>query len=262
MLRRSALQRMAPWVPPARADTRTSVPPPIAAEVGGMAGYSLTYSPRIATTPHWRRMAETPIAQRYVENATTYPMSPVHPNEYDSRYLPVSGEPDPLTHQPLTQMGEDGHLPQLPVPVIFLVDVKDPEKGHYLGRRHETRYVSPTLMREELHPNRFAVYATPANYKLLGLPVVDHKIHAEIPRTTAALEKMLSKKLWVEEPWRYSFEYLFRAHASNVPAELADDPAEGDDADGDAAAVAVSGDGGKGRKGAVKKRKARKVKLF
>ena len=260
-MRRCRVTRFAPWIPPVRADTRSSVPPPIAAEVGGMIGYSQTYSARIAETPHWERMARTPVAQRYKENETSYPMSPVNPKEYDMRYLPVRGEPDPLTHQPLTHVGEDGAIPQIPVPVIFLVDVEDPVAGHMLGRRLETRWVSPTLMREELHPNRFAVYATSENYRRLGLKPVNHRMHDEIPRSRAALEKQLAKRTWVEEPWRHSFEYLFRAHASNVPPELADDPNEGDADDEVVADVGSSDTGGK-RKGPIKKRKARKIKLF
>ena len=225
-----------------------------------MTGYATRYSPKIAHMEHWERMARTPIAERFRENQTTYPMSPVHPKEFDQRYLPVC-DVDPLSHQPLTQVGEPGSIPGLPVPVIFVVDVKSPSGGHWIGRRHQTRYVASTFMREELHPNNFAVYATPENYKLLGLPVVDHQIHSQIPRSIPALQKYLSQKVWQEEPWRFSFEYMFRHYEDVTPTELQDDPEEDLTADDDD--MVVSADLGKAsKKGPIKNRKAKKVKLF
>lgn len=264
MYRRNIVRAFAPWSPPARADTKTTVPPPIAAEVGGMAGYSVSYSERLVSTPYWRRMAESTIAQRYQENETTYPMSPVNRKEYDMRYLPLC-EPDPLTHEPLVYLGENANIPTLPVPVIFLVDVQHPTKSFFYGRKYETRWVSPNFMREELHPNRLAVYATMANYKLLGLPPVDHRIHEWIPKSFEGLDKLMSKRVWSEEPWRYSFEWMFRGVNENdgVPLELLDDPAEADALAEEDMQVVTSADGtAVSAKGAVKKRKARKVKLF
>jgi hypothetical protein len=259
-MRSSSRRLAAPWVPPPRCDTRTTMPPPIGAEVGGPGGVSTSYSARLSRTPLWERMANSTYATRMVENRTTYPMSQHNAGEFDTRYLPKPFA-DPHTKKALLEIGQKMEIPSVKVPVVMLLDLKR-DDGSFVGRRHETVFVPTQMMRFELHPQRYAVYATPKNYAALGLPVVDHKIHAEIPKSRKEYEKMRAKQLWDNERWRFSFEFLFRHHEAG-PAELLDTE---EDWDGQEEVVEVAAergaDAGAARKGPVKLRKARKVKLF
>lgn len=261
MLRRSAARRFAPWVPPPRGDTRVTAAPLPSVEHGLRGGTAFGYSDRIAQTPHWKRMAQSTFELRMTEHATTYPMSQINPGEYDTRYLPLPYR-DPMTHKPVTIVGAPGRICMPEIPVIFLADVDDAETKERIGTKHETRYVSSEDMRVMFAPMRLAVYATPENYRLLGLPERDHHIHGEIARTPEELEKLRAKQRWDEEPWRFSFEFLFRRYAAGPP-ELDDaEPIEYDPAEAEVAAASTSTAGAGGVKKAGTKRKAKKVKLF
>jgi hypothetical protein len=250
------------WVPPARADMKVTAPPPIAGEVGGMFGVSIPYSKRLSETPYWRRMAQSSFASRMNESATTYPMSASNPDEYDMRYLPRA-YPDPQRNRALLEIGEANTIPQIKVPVILLADTT--VAGVFLGRKNETVYVASALMRRKLSPQRAAMYATPENYKLLGLPVVDLKIHQEIPKTLRDYEKLRAKQQWEHERWRFSFPMLYRNYEMGPPELLDDAPLDWDGVE-ELAPAGGAGAGGAGaaagRKGPIKMRKARKVKLF
>lgn len=260
-MRRTCCALVAPWVPCPRGDTKLTVPPPPGGEVGGLQGVSKGYSERIATTPHWRRMANSTLKERMQENETRYPFSSTRPGQYDIRYLPVPYH-DRLAQKPLLEIGEAHNIPRLQVPVIFLVDLFDTDEQRMMGRKFETVYVNSNLMREELLPQRFAIFATPEAYKLLGLDVVDHNIHAQIPKSRQEYLKILEKQSWDEEPWRYTIENLFRKYEAG-PVELLDVAEEWNGEEDTASSGTSSTDGGKAsRKGPIKLRKARKVKLF
>lgn len=277
-MRRTLCSRVAPWVPPPRGDVKVTVPPPPGGELGGSFGVSKGYSDRLARTPYWKRMALSDYELRMRENETRYPMSAHRPGEYDIRYTAMP-YPDHHRHRPLLEIGEARRIPALKVPVILLVDLYDDEAQCWVGRKHETVYVPQYLARESLLPQRFALYATPEAYRLLGLTVRFHAIHGEVPKTPEDYDRIRAQQHYEEERWQYDIEFLFRAYA-NGPPELAR-PAEVD-----AAAWAVGGEeeaawfagfgagtqeGGEGvgsgeavvgRKGPRKFRKARKIKLF
>lgn len=260
-MRRTRRIFVAPWVPGPRGDTKLTVPPPPGGEVGGLQGISKGYSHRIATTPHWQRMANSTLAERFKENETRYPFSSTRAGEYDIRYLAVPYH-DRLSRKPLLEIGEAHEIPRLQVPVIFLVDLFDTDEQRMIGRKLETVYVASDFMREELLPQRFAIFATPEAYELLGLDVVDHKIHAQIPKNQKEYQKLMEKQSWDEEPWRYTIESLFRKYEAG-PTELLDVAEEWTGEED----VAVTSSGGTSattasRKGPIKQRKARKVKLF
>lgn len=258
-----------------------TVPTPISGEVGGQYGVSIQYSDELSRgSTYEERMARSTYSTRMEENQTLYPMSAFRPGELDPRYLP-SPYPDPIKNRPLLEVGEPDEIPrEMKVPVIFLCDVKQEFNSYDEGakssdtreeetvlqaRQNETHYVNQSFMRRKLQPQRLAVYATPENYKALGLPVRDLKIHAELPRSREQYEKLRSKQLWDNERWRFSFEMLFRKYDQGPP-ELVDDLA--DDWDGnEELSASVAGAGGKGaaaggKAGPTIKRKARKVKLF
>jgi len=212
--------------------------------------------------PHWERMARSDYALRMKENETRYPMSHFNPKEYDIRYLPKP-YPDHLTRQPLLDIGEPRRIPRVNIPVIFLVDLWDRTTKRYFGRKYETVYVTQQFMKDELMPQRFAIYATVEAYTLLGLPAVRHHIHDEIPKTAEQHQKLLEKQSWQDEPWRYTIEYLFRKYEKG-PQELEDIAEEWN---GQVEVQAASTTGATQgttvlRKGPVKQRKAKKVKLF
>eukprot|EP00796_Vickermania_ingenoplastis_P011388 gene11388-7893_t len=277
-MRRSFLLCVAPWVPPPRADTKTTVPPLPAGEVGGSFGVSMGYSHRLATTPYWKRMALSTYATRMMEAETRYPMSPVRSGEYDMRYTVVP-YPDHHKHRPLLEVGEARRIPAMHIPVILLVNLFDDAKGDWVGKKFETVYVPQSLARTSLLPQRFAVYATPEAYALLGLPVKHHAIHREIPKTPEQYRRVLARQHYNEERWQYDIEYLFRAYADGPPElrplEEGEDGAVGGEAEaawiagmtgsspGAAAGTASSGAAGAtGTRGPKKLRKARKIKLF
>jgi hypothetical protein len=208
-------------------------------------------------------MALSTYEQRMVERETMYPMSPHRPGEYDIRYT-VAPYKDHIKHSPLLDIGEAREIPRhMTVPVIFLVDLFNPETNTFYGKKFETVYVLQDFMRTELMPNRFAIYATPEAYALLALPVVDHRIHDTIPKTDAEYRKVLQKRSWEEEKWKYTVEFLFRKYEQG-PLELADVAEEWDGVEEIGASASGKGAGAEatGRKGPVKMRKARKVKLF
>lgn len=263
-MRRTAACLVAPWVPPPRHDVKVTMPPPPGGEVGGSFGVSQGYSDRLARTPYWKRMALSNYALRMAENATRYPMSAHRPGEYDIRYLPRP-YPCPIRNRSLLEIGEPRQIPSIRIPVIFLVNLFNEKKNCWFGRKYETVYVTRLFMREELMPQRYAIYATPEAYALLGLPVVDHGVHREIPKTPREYEKLLERQKYDEERWKYSIEYLFRKYEEGPPELL--DRAE-DDWDGaeevalSSAADATRDGAGARRKGPAKQRKARKIKLF
>ncbi|KAL7698349.1 Ribosomal protein L9 N-terminal domain containing protein [Lotmaria passim] len=262
-MRRSFFVLVAPWVPPPRHDVKVTMPPPPGGEVGGSFGVSTGYSDRLARTPYWKRMALSTYELRMRENETRYPMSAYRPGEYDIRYT-VSPYPDHLKHRPLLEVGEAHQIPTLSIPVIFLANVWDEEKQVWFGRQYETVYVNRAFARDELIPQRYAIYATEEAYTLLGLPVVNHGIHAEIPKTPHDYKKLLEKQSYMEERWKYSIEYLFRKYEAGPP-ELLDKSEEGWDGVEEIAvssAAGGAGDGSSKRKGPIKQRKARKIKLF
>lgn len=143
------------------------------------------------------------------------------------------------------------------------------EAGVFQARQFETHYVTQSFMRRRLAPQRLAVYATPENYKLLGLPVRDLQIHAEVPKNQAAYQKLRAKQLWDNERWRFSFEMLFRKYERGPP-ELLDDGSDEWDGNEEVATSdsaggkggAAAGGGGAARKGPAIVRKAKKIKLF
>ena len=201
------------------------------------------------------------------ENETTYPFSGVKPEEYDIRYTPRP-YPDHLKHRPLLEVGESNTIPALEVPVIFLVDLYDTRKNRFFGKKFETVYVARQFARSELLPQRYAIYATPEAYHLLGLPVVDHRIHDEIPKTRHDLKKRMEKLSWEEEPWKYTIEALFKKYEAGPP-ELLPQAAQWDGEEEVGGSAGAGGAGGAagagasaGRTGPIKQRKARKVKLF
>lgn len=262
-MRRSFLRRFAPWTPPARGDgQKVTVPPLPAVELGGRGGCSVSYSENFSKTPYWKRMALSNYELRMKENRTTYPLSQVNEGEFDRRYLPAP-YPDPLVHRPTSIVGEPCRPRRVDVPVIFLKDVVRPESegGSYVGRKHETRYVHFDVMRNELAPLRLAMYATPENYRLLGLPVCDHHIHEELVRSHEDYEKLRAKQKWDEEPWRFSFEFLFRKYEAGPPELLDEEPISFDTSEAEQAGEA-SVAGGAGGKRLGTKRKAKKVRLF
>ncbi|KAG8344974.1 hypothetical protein TRVL_04197 [Trypanosoma vivax] len=263
-MRCTLVRRVAPWVPPPRYDVKVTMPPPPGGEVGGTFGVSRGYSDRLARTPYWKRMALSTYELRMAENATRYPMSEHRAGEYDIRYLP---RPYPCTirNGPLLEIGEPRQIPSIRIPVIFLVNLFDEKKGCWFGRKYETVYVGRRFMREELMPQRYAIYATPEAYELLGLPVVDHHIHEEIPKTPREYEKLLERQKYDEERWKYTIEYLFRKY-EHGPPELLDCAEDGWDGT-EEVGPSLSVDGTRGgtaapRGKSVKQRKARKVKLF
>jgi hypothetical protein len=205
-------------------------------------------------------MAQSTYELRMQENSTRYPFSHVRPNDYDVRYLPRPWL-DSHTRRPLLEIGEPNNIPQVEVPVIFLATVIDPETKMVVGRLHETRYVSPFLMRFELHPQRLAVYATPEAYEQLGLPVRDHRIHDTIPKSRKEYEQLRKRWSWDNEPWKHSFEYLFRKYEDG-PAELRDVEEEWDGSEDVVDAAGAKSGTAAGKKGPAVMRKARKVKLF
>ncbi|ORC86431.1 uncharacterized protein TM35_000281470 [Trypanosoma theileri] len=263
-MRRSGVRCVAPWVPPPRHDVKVTVPPPPAGEVGGPFGVSRGYSDRLARTPFWKRMALSTYSMRMQENATRYPMSEHRPGEYDIRYLP---RPYPCTvrNKALLEVGEPRLIPSIRIPVIFLVNLFNEKKNCWFGRKFETVYVSRRFMREELMPQRYAIYATPEAYALLGLPVVDHGVHAEIPKTPREYEKLLERQKYDEERWKYSIEYLFRKYEAGPPElmDRAEDTWDGTEELELSSSAAGARDGAATqRKGPIKQRKARKIKLF
>ncbi|EPY31706.1 hypothetical protein STCU_03319 [Strigomonas culicis] len=258
------LLAVAPWVPPPRHDVHVTMPPPPGGEVGGSFGVSQGYSDRLARTPYWKRMALSTYALRMKENETRYPMSAHRPGEYDMRYT-VTPYPDHVKHRPLLEVGEARRIPTLRIPVIFLVNLFDEERGVWFGRKYETVYVDRSFAREELLPQRYAIYATHEAYTLLGLPPVNHAIHEEIPKTEEDYKKLLEKQSYDEERWKYSIEYLFRRYEAGPPELLdkSEDEWDGvEELSASSAAGASKGDGAAKRKGPIKQRKARKIKLF
>jgi hypothetical protein len=206
-------------------------------------------------------MANSTLAERFKENETRYPFSSTRPGEYDIRYLATPYH-DRLTRKPLLEIGEAHEIPRLQIPVIFLVDLFDTEEQRMIGRKLETVYVASQFMREELFPQRFAIFATPEAYRLLGLEVVDHRIHAQIPKNQKEYQKLLEKQSWDEEPWKYTIESLFRKYEAG-PTELLDVAEEWTGEEDVATSTTAGADPSKAsRKGPVKQRKARKVKLF
>lgn len=266
MLRKTVTRLAAPWVPPPRRDTKVTMPPPPGGEVGGTYGVSTGYSERLATTPYWKRMALSDYSLRMEENATRYPMSPWRDGEYDMRYTRTP-YPDHVKHRGLLEVGEARQIPSVRVPVIFLVNLYNEEKQTWFGQKYETAYVPRAFARDELVPQRYAIYATPEAYELLGLPVVNHSIHEEIPKSPTEYKKLLEKQSYDEERWKYTIEYLFRKYEDGPP-ELLDRSEEGWDGQevvACGAAGGAAGAGGEGaakRKGPIKLRKARKIKLF
>lgn len=264
MLVRGRWLLIAQWVPPPRLDTAVTVPPPPAVEAGGLPGTAVAYSPRVAETPHWKRMAHSTYATRMDEMQSHYPMSKLRPGDYDVRWLPKPW-PDFTwgPRKPLHEVGEPNNIPSVEVPVIFLATVVNEADNTVIGRLHETRYVNGGFMRQELHPQRLAVYATPDNYRLLGLPERDHRIHASVPKSRKEYEKLRKRWLWDNEPWRFTVDFLFRKYEAGPP-ELRDDPTwDGDEGlvQSEGGAGASTGTGRKGS-GPVVNRKAKKVKLF
>lgn len=284
-MKRSLTVLVAPWVPPARANHRVTVPPPPGGEVGGLPGVSTGYCHRMASTPYWKRMALSDYALRMKENATRYPMSATQPGEYSLQYT-VSPYPDPLTHRPLLEVGEPRRIPMVQIPVIFLTNVYDDEAQRWVGKKHETVYVPRALARESLLPQRLAVYATPTAYQLLGLPVKHHAIHDEIPKTPEQYRKVLARQHYEEERWQYSIEMLFRQYADGPALWKDGSAATGVSQEGEEARWACGGeeeaqwlsDSGRGvgsgeggaegsaaattRTGPKRHRKARKIALF
>lgn len=287
-MRRSLVVLVAPWVPPPRADTKVTMPPPPGGEVGGSFGVSQGYSDRLARTPYWKRMALSTFALRMKENETRYPMSATRPGEYDIRYT-MMPYPDHHKHRPLLEIGEPRRIPAMHIPVILLVNLFDDAKGDWLGKKFETVYVPQHIARESLLPQRFAIYATEKAYQLLGLPVKHHAIHREIPKTPEQYKKILAQQHYNEERWQYDIEFLFREYADGPP-EMRVPDAEGPEAEEEAGRWAIGGEeeavwmaqvagghtgaggstgaGGAGgvssssSRGPRKVRKARKVKLF
>jgi hypothetical protein len=289
MLRATPGRFFSPVRLPSRAQLRAdgsrlvpaTVPPPISGDVGGQYGVSEQYSAEFSAEPFARRMARSTFATRMRENATLYPMSMYRPGELDVRYLPTPF-PDPIVNRPLLEVGEADNVPrEMKVPVIFLCDiaydatparpdaktsgVKETTNESLHARRFETHFVTQTFMRRKLQPQRLAVYATESNYRLLGLPVRDHKIHAEVPRSRAEYQKLRAKQLWDNERWRFSFEVLFRRFDAGPPELLDDQPDLWDGSEevassASASAGGASADGGKTGPKIV--RKAKKVKLF
>ena len=268
----------APWVPPKRGDKYITVPPLPSVEHGGVEGCSVPYSDRISKTPHWIRMANSNYTIRMRENRTTYPLSRVNEGEYDIRYLPYPRR-DPWSVKPLLEIGEKDETRDCEIPVIFLQDVIDADTGSPIGLKDETVYVSREFVREELYPQRFVVYATAENYKLLGLPVREHYIHNEIAVNEEEYEKIRLKKEWDEEPWKFTFDYLYRKYARGPPqlVPLLDKNSLFDslltytdmsfeDWDGSVPLPTTSTSSGKStgsvESGFVQWRKAKKVKLF
>ncbi|CCW68522.1 unnamed protein product [Phytomonas sp. Hart1] len=262
-MKRSVALYVAPWVPPPRQDVKITMPPPPGGEVGGSFGVSLGYSDRLARMPYWQRMALSTYELRMRENETRYPMSPYREGEYDLRYTRIPYL-DHHKHRPLLEVGEARQIPSLRIPVIFLVHLWDEEKQTWFGRRLETVYVGSTFAREELIPQRYAIYATPEAYQLLGLPVIRHHIHDEIPKTPHEYKKLMEKQSYEEERWKYTIEYLFRRYEDGPPA-LLDRPEDGSDGvvEGDAESTSGAVKDSEGtHKGPLKQRKARKIKLF
>jgi len=184
--------------------------------------------------------------------------------EYSTQYLPKPYA-DTVRNRPLFEIGESGTLHGVRIPVIFLEDVINPNNNTYHGKRLETVYVTQSQARTELIPERLAVYATPEAYRLLGLPEVDHKVHETLVKTVEAKTRHVQKQQWNEERWKFSIDYLFRKHSAG-PMELVDVAEEWD---GEEHIVSTgggggadSGEGGAVRKGPIKQRKARKIKLF
>lgn len=182
--------------------------------------------------------------------------------EYSTQYLPKPYA-DTIRNRPLFEVGESATLFSVRIPVIFLEDVINPTTNTYHGKRLETVYVTQAQARNELIPERLAVYATPEAYRLLGLPPVDHKMHETVIKTVDDKSKLVQKQQWNEERWKFSVDYLFRKHAAGPP-ELQDVAEEWDGEE----LVVSTGETGAGssdgavRKGPVKQRKARKIKLF
>lgn len=182
--------------------------------------------------------------------------------EYSVEYLPRPYA-DTIRNRPLFEIGEHGSLFSVRIPVIFLEDVVDPEDGTIHGKRLETVYVTQARARNELLPQRLAVYATPEAYRLLGLPVVDHKVHNVVAKTVEDKSKIIQQQQWAEERWKFSVDYLFRKYAAGPP-ELLDVAEEWDGEEHVLSAGSGGGTGADGsvRKGPIKQRKARKIKLF
>lgn len=226
MWRVTRLARVAPWVPPPRADHRITMPPPPGGEVGGSFGVSSGYSDRLARTPYWERMAySADVSFRMKENTTHYPMSVHHPGEYDLRYtaMPYPDAHHP-SHRPLLEIGEARKIPYMHIPVICLVNIFDDAAKDWLGKKSETVYVPSALARDTLLPQRWAVYATEEAYRLLGLPVTHHVLfHSPVPKTREEYQKkILSRQHYEEERWQYDVEFLFRDYLSGkLPEEWA-----------------------------------------
>jgi len=265
MFRLTRVTLFAPYIAPMRRDTKHTMPPPVPGDVGGPGGVSIRYSPRISYTPLWERYAKTTFEERLSEAQSHYPYSEHNPADYDVRFLPKPFK-DQMKYRPLFEVGErqTDIVAHHRIPVILLTDLKNtanPE--HYVGRAGETLWVTSNLMRNELHPRRLAIYASPENYVLLGMEPIDHHVGDEVPRNFAEYQRILKKHEWMEEPWKYSFDYLFRNYGEDGPSELRDvaDPWDGtEDVD---VVETVAEDGSKVRvKARRKERKAKKVKLW
>ena len=260
MLRKSRIYRELNYIPPVPGDTKITVPPPVPAETGGPGGVSIRYSHRLSSTPLWKRYAMTTYAERMLEARSTYPYSEVTKDDYDARFLPKAFK-DPLKYRPLTEIGQAPPKTFMKIPIILLAKIKNTENGLELGDKHETVWVDHLLMRAELHPRRLALYATQENYALLGLKPVDHHIHDEIPRDEEEKKKILLKNEWEEEPWKYSFEYMYRNHP-DTPEELLPIPDEFDAVLDMGETISQSGDGNVAVKRRLKERKAKKINIF
>eukprot|EP00758_Cryptobia_borreli_P002305 Tbor_TRINITY_DN292_c0_g1::TRINITY_DN292_c0_g1_i1::g.12238::m.12238 len=263
MIRKSICLLTAPWRPPNMGDIYKTVPPPPSSDVGGSGGVSMGYSDRISRTPYWRRMATTTYQERMTENATYYPFIGKDSTEYSVRYLPKPYK-DNIRNRPLFEIGEPHNHYPITIPVIFLVNLYEKKRETYLGKKLETVYVSRKFAKNELIPQRYAVYATTEAYSLLGLPVVDHRTHETLPKTESDFKKHIEKRSWTEERWKFTIDYLFRKYEEGPP-ELLEGVVEewdGNEELGISASASGSTGASGGRKGPVKQRKARKTKLF
>ena len=260
MYRRTRHFRELNYIPPIPGDNKITVPPPVPAETGGPGGVSIRYSHRMCSVPLWKRYAVTTYAERMLEARSRYPYSEITPEDYDARFLPKAYK-DPLKYRALNEIGQAPPKTQMKIPVILLAKIMNTANKLPLGSKHDTVWVDHLVMRTELHPRRLALYATVENYKLLGLQPVNHHIHEEIPRDIEERNKILLKNEWEEEPWKYSFEYMYRNHPE-TPEELlpVEDEWEGVQDMGET--VTQSADGSVVVKRQTKIRKAKKINIF
>ncbi|KNH09662.1 hypothetical protein XU18_0347 [Perkinsela sp. CCAP 1560/4] len=260
MLRRCFPARETHYIPPIPGDTKISVPPPVPSETGGPGGVSIRYSERLCQTPLWKRYAVTTYAERMLEARSTYPYSEVTKGDYDTRFLPKAFK-DQLKYRPLSEIGQSPVKVAMKIPVILLAKIMNTNNGIPLGEPYETVWVNAIVMRAELVPRRLAVYATAENYELLGLTPIDHHIHEEIPRDIEEKKRLLLKNEWEEEPWKYSFEYMYR-NQPDTPEELLPSPDGWEGLEEAADQTLSSEDGTPIIVKRHKERKAKKINIF